>query len=167
MQLGYNVNPFQGLMNGSGQLHSPGETAQHFFPDKTTASAEVKKVQTGWNESSWLSKLQELADNGNASARDALVQYYSSKEANETAYQRTVEREDHAYERLMTDLKKAGISPYILSGATPMVSQASQQSKTSSDFTSAANNKKSAEANNLKAILALIGVSLAAIMHVL
>lgn len=117
----------------------------------------------GWNEGSYLQKLQEMADKGDPGAIDKLVNYYMTEASEKRARDWTAQREDSAYSRLMEDLRKVGISPYVLSGATPMVSNATAKSYSGTQMTSEKNSEKNRNADIGKAIgsiLASIGTAL-------
>lgn len=90
---------------------------------------------------------------------DKVIEYENDK----TAIARTEHREDTAYQRLEADLRKAGISPYILSGASPFAGAATFHSTTGSQMTSASNNKRSEEVQLTKSALSTVGAVLAAI----
>ena len=98
--------------------------------------------------------MQGLAAKGNKDALDWLVNYYSTWEANKWAAQ----RDDTAYQRLNKDLLAAGISPYVLSGATPQIS--SVKMPDSSSFASTANNKRSRDSNDRGNVMQMIGYGL-------
>ena len=91
----------------------------------------------------WLNKTKKLADEGDAGAIERLFNYYATKDSEKTALEWTANREDTAYQRLVEDLRKAGISPYILSSAGPSVSSYGGKSYTGSTITSSANNERS------------------------
>ena len=90
----------------------------------STAMDQIK----GTDLNSLLSNLSDRANKGDEAALEKLFNYYSSEASAKTSREWTASREDTAYQRLIADLKKAGISPYILSGASPFAGGATQQS---------------------------------------
>lgn len=119
----------------------------------------MKKEQyANWN-GDWLGYLTYMADSGDAASRDRLFNYLTEKDAREW----TADREDTQYQRLVQDLARAGINPYILmqSGATPIASSASGQSGNS--FSSYELGKEKNDQNWLKVLVSMIPIAIAAI----
>lgn len=117
-----------------------------------------------------LSNLEQRANQGDEAAIEKLFNYYASERSEKTARDWTAAREDNQYQRLVADLQKAGISPYILSGATPGVSSASGVSHSGSSLTSAQTakwNQQKADndraADFTKAILSFVGTAMIAL----
>lgn len=108
----------------------------------------------GFDESDWLEFAIDKANSGDAAWQDKLWNYLATREGEKTARDWTAKREDSAYQRLTSDLKAAGISPYVLSGASPMASASASKSYSGSELTSQKNNK---ENNKLKALIAQLG----------
>lgn len=129
---------------------------------KTTAS-EIARF--GSSDSSWLDSLTRKAQSGDTAAYEKLIDYYMTRDSEKTARDWTASREDTQYQRLIADLDKAGISPYILSGATPGVSSSVGKSYSGSQMTSSENNRKTTDAANLKGLLGVLGVIIAATIH--
>lgn len=82
------------------------------------------------DESNWLGKLQKMAASGDEAALDRLFNYFASESSANIAREWTAGREDNQYQRLVADLKAAGINPYALlqNGATPISSSSSGSS---------------------------------------
>ena len=76
----------------------------------------------------WLNETEKKAQSGDAAALDRLFNYYATQRSEKNALDWTASREDTQYQRLVEDLRKAGISPYVLSSATPGVSSYTGQS---------------------------------------
>lgn len=117
-----------------------------------------KTKYSNWN-GDWRGYLEYMADNGDAGSLDKLINVLSEDEAR----QWTADREDTQYQRLVEDLRKAGINPYILmqSGASPISSSTSGQS--GSQISSYEINKEKNSQNWLKAFLSIIPIAIAAI----
>lgn len=72
----------------------------------------------------WKSYLEYMANNGDEASLDKLLNYLMSEQSSLTAREWTAQREDHAWERLVKDLRAAGINPYAFAtfGANPIAS---------------------------------------------
>lgn len=155
-------------------LPSGGTVSPTFRPDGkdtgitlgtgTTGTAE-QLSQYDWNEQSYMNNLIDKANNGDVASIEKLVDIWATRENEKTARDWTASREDTAYQRLSEDLKKAGISPYVLSGATPMVSSSSGKSVSGSEMTSRANQQSSQSNQNARSVLQLAGIVLAAVLY--
>lgn len=107
-----------------------------------------------------LKALENKARAGDTSAIEKLFNYYSTKKSEETARELTMKREDNQYQRLVEDLRKAGISPYVISSASPGVSAFTGATYSGSQMTSEANARRTGDINVGKAILTAIGTAL-------
>lgn len=97
----------------------------------------------------WMDELYRKYQSGDEAAGERLFNEVAQSFAEKTSRDWTASREDTAYQRLVQDLKKAGISPYVLSGASPFASAASFSSRSGSQMTSQANSRRSAEQDAL------------------
>lgn len=87
--------------------------------------------------------LQNQARNGNEAALDQYYAWLLSEQSANTARAWTAQREDTQYQRMVADLKKAGINPYFaLTGGSPVSSASQGVNYQGSTFTSAANNRR-------------------------
>lgn len=120
-----------------------------------------QNIASGGTDSKW-KDIENLAKNDPAYL-EKLVNYYMTEESNKTAREWTAIREDTAYQRLMKDLKKAGISPYVLTGATPAVSSSSGKSYTSTEAVTRENSIRANDTNAAKALLQFFGLFLGSI----
>ena len=118
-----------------------------------------------WDSDSWFNNVVERANNGDEASIQFLLNYFANRESEKTARDWTAMREDNAYQRLSEDLRKAGISPYVLSGATPAVSSSAGKSYSGSDLVSQQSNKKTNDTNQLRTLLALFGIIMTATLH--
>lgn len=129
-----------------------------FIASATQQASEPLKIDS----SNWESYLQDRIAQGDDAAIDKLINYYQTEQSAKTARDWTSEREDNAYQRLMADIRKAGISPYILTGAAPSASGATGKAYSGSQMTSRANNKDTVAANErsrvITSLLAGIGI---------
>lgn len=132
--------------------------------DPVFTNSSASSLANGLTEDSWLEYAQKMAQTDSA-WREKLWNYYATKDSEKTAREWTAQREDSSYQRLMDDLQKAGISPYILSGASPMASASTGKSYSGSEVTSRANNKASNERQALYAQMASMGIVLSAIIR--
>lgn len=146
-----------------GQIFGRTSESQTSGWDNSSVSPEgsifnATQLTYDWNSDNWLSNLQSMANKGDTGALEKLVNYYASEASSKTARDWTSQREDTQYQRLMDDLSKAGISPYVLSGATPGVSSSSGKSYSGSEMVSRKNNQNT----NLKGILTVLGIIIGA-----
>lgn len=122
-------------------------------------ASDLANQKPEWNQDNFMDNLVSLANKGDEAAIEKLINIWSTQESEKTARDWTASREDSAYQRLNEDLKKAGISPYILSGATPMVSSSSGKSYSGSEMTSRSNNKNTQYNQDARtAVTAIIGI---------
>lgn len=150
----------------------PAGGSEYFDNDNVLDGSSNTALQNTYRDfSSVLSGVEKKAQNGDPSALEHLFNYYASEASAKSARDWTAAREDTQYQRLMADLQKAGISPYILTGATPGVSSATGVSHSGSSITSYANSKRTQETANRdrawaisKEVLGLIGTALMALM---
>lgn len=107
-----------------------------------------------------LHSLSEKASKGDESALEKLFNYYATVKSEKTARDWTSAREDNQYQRLVSDLQKAGISPYILSSAVPGVSSASSSSFSGSQMTSHQSNERTNDTGVARSLIALVGTAM-------
>lgn len=146
------TNPFQGDTFTDQQKNS--------LMFKTASSMASNGSDSNWTN------IQNLAKTDPAYL-EKLVNYFMTEESNKTAREWTAQREDSTYQRLMKDLKKAGISPYVLTGATPAVSSSSGKSYTSTEAVTRENSIRSSDTNLAKQTLASFGVIIGALIGAL
>lgn len=135
-------------------------------PNEIANASQIAKTG-GWSQDNYLDMLIERANRGDSAATDLLVNIFATRESEKTARDWTAQREDSAYQRLDADLKKAGISPYILSGATPGVSSSSGRTYSSSSYTGLEKNELSNRTDIARGSLALLGVVLMSLLHLI
>lgn len=107
---------------------------------------------------SWLNSLIDKANAGDTSAYEKLIDYYMTEDSAKTAREWTAQREDNQYQRLMDDLRKAGVSPYVLSGATPGVSSSAGKSYSGSQITTNKNKETDQALTALRDIFIVMGI---------
>lgn len=75
----------------------------------------------------WKAYLEYLADNGDPASLDKLLNYLMSEQSANIAREWTAKREDTAWQRLVADMRAAGINPYAFAtfGANPIASGSS------------------------------------------
>ena len=127
------------------------------IPSESSATDMISKP---YDLEAILSDLTTKAKNGDAAAQEKLFNYYATQKSEQTARDYTAEREDHAYSRLIKDLESAGISPYIISGASPSVTGYSGASYSGSQLATQENNKRSNSNEVATKIMSLIGTAL-------
>lgn len=167
--------PSGGMVNGfrPGNYQNPSGDNGFLEPGNVNQSLPSNGIDFSSMDSILLA-MQDRANSGDSAALDWLLDYYAKTSADKTARDWTAAREDTAYQRLMADLSKAGISPYILTGATPFASSANASSVSSGHFTSKANSERTAlsdqkdRANQFnKMMFGLIGTALVVMAHFL
>lgn len=124
-----------------------------------SALAQSKEPFTDFDYHSvddWTNELYRLYKNGDVSAGEKLFNYYATKDSEKTARDWTASREDTAYQRLIADLKEAGISPYVLSGATPAVSNSTGATYSGSQMTSAQSSRNTINKETLNDATSII-----------
>lgn len=110
-----------------------------------------------YNMDEWVNYLRNEASKGNSAAFDKLFNYIASETSAKTARDWTAEREDNQYQRLMDDLREAGISPYILSNAIPGASGARQNSYSGSQMTEREKSQLNNETSLIGRIIQVLG----------
>ena len=105
------------------------------YPNATLASPTQgnPKDYSSWN-GDFKGYLEYLDKNGTTADHDRFIDFLMSEYSEETARKWTAEREDTQYQRLVQDLRNAGINPYSLltNGASPISSSSSGHSYTGS-----------------------------------
>lgn len=149
------VNPFNPFRPSGGASKEDQMT-----PDQVTAARLA--IDKGLTQENWLDYLSKLSKEGNTAATEKLLDYYSTEQSLKTARDWTAQREDSAWQRTVEDLKKAGISPYFLSGGSPLVSSSSGHGYTGSQMTSSSNNLRTQGRSMITALLAGLGIILSA-----
>lgn len=123
-------NPVGGPVPEVTQQPTPGTGATPSpvtpMPSQTTGNNDYSYTESGapnpydFGSMDWL-KFE--AQNGNEAAVDRYYNYIMSEQSANTARQWTAKREDTAYQRMVSDLKSAGVNPYFaLSGGSPISS---------------------------------------------
>lgn len=151
MPLGTNPNAPQPYYDDvTGQWIQPGswqDTQHQMYLERnglpSNSSSSTTKTYADFN-GDWRAYLEYMADQGDAASIDKLVNYLQGEESADRARSWTAGREDTQYQRLVADLKAAGINPYILlnSGAQPISSASSGNSYNGSQFTTVASQKE-------------------------
>lgn len=167
------AQPFPPGQNPGGDKSSGEQiTSPEVKTDPTAIDYASKGIGSNkWSNESYLSDMLAKAQQGDEAAQQWLANYYSSEDSLQKAMDWTAQREDTAYQRLVSDLQKAGISPYILSGATPSVSSASGRSYSGTEMVSKANNERTTKTSEqnayLQSILRIAGVVGSALIYAL
>lgn len=124
---------------------------------------------SSWN-GDWKGYLEWLANHGDQAALDKLLNYLMSEQSSQNARDWTAQREDTAYQRLVADLKAAGINPYAFAtfGASPFASSSGGHSYSGNYSASYEINKEKNQQNWLKVVLSsifpVIGAAIAALL---
>lgn len=135
--------------------------------DPTTKPEVVNSNYGNWN-GDWYGYLNWMASHGDQASLDKLFNYLMSEQSAMNARQWTAEREDTAYQRLVADMKAAGLNPYAFAtmGANPIASSSQQNSYGGSYSSTYEINKEKNSQNWLKVALSaaipLIGAIIAA-----
>lgn len=97
----------------------------------------------------WRSYLETMVSKGDAASADKLLNFLMTEESEQKARDWTASREDTQYQRLVSDLKAAGINPYVLmaSGGSPVSSSSSGASYSGSQYTSKKASEETARHN--------------------
>lgn len=124
-------------------------------------------VDFNYNDiNSWKEELYRRFKNGDDAAGERLFNYLAQEEANKNS----LDYAKNAYSYMLEDLKKAGISPYIISGASPLSmsfgsSSGSQMTTQSSSLRSAQTANKDRINDDFLQILKTIGIVAAALIY--
>lgn len=111
---------------------------------------------SNWN-GDWLGYLQYMAGQGDEVSQDRLFNYLMSENSNQTARNWTAQREDTQYQRLVSDLKAAGINPYaLITGNVSPISSSSGGSSYSGSYAATASAKDEANQAKWATVLASI-----------
>lgn len=145
------------MLPGGGSVSGfrPNEGSNQFVEDTMKASnpnyndilANLTLSNTTANNSKdgefykYLSTLETMASKGDVSALEKLFNYYATEKSEQTARDWTAMREDNQYQRLVEDLRKAGISPYVMSSAVPGISSSNGHGYSGTSLVSASNNR--------------------------
>lgn len=127
------------------EIYDDMQVGGEYVPSRDESrTGETSKTNFSDYNGDWRSYLQDLVDRGDAEAADKLINYLMS----EDSAQKQRDWESTSYQRLVNDLKAAGINPYILlnSGASP-ISSSNSNSYSGSQFTTRAANKETARHN--------------------
>lgn len=95
--------------------------------------------------------LDYLKNSHNAAANDYYISYLLSKLGEDSAREWNATREDTYYQRLVADLKKAGISPYALTPSGSPINGANAYGHSGTNFSGIAkaeSDNKTSRANN-------------------
>lgn len=93
------------------------------------------------------------AMHGDTAAYEKWMNFYLSELSNSTTRDWLERMRSTQYQTLVEDLKKAGISPYVISGANPMAMSSSGNSYTGSQMTSQQSNRLTTKTSTNNAIL--------------
>lgn len=107
---------------------------------------------------------KDLANKGDEVAIEKLFNYLVEKESTENARSEAYKREDTVWQRLVQDLSKAGISPYILSGGAPSSSGAIKMDYKGTEYSSKVKNDESNRNDIIRSVMSLLGTVLMASM---
>lgn len=138
------------------------------FSNNSSVSGDRSKYSS-WN-GDFVGYLTYMADHGDSASLDRLMNYLMTNESESSAREWTASREDTQYQRLVSDLKKAGINPYVLlSGSATPISSASPSHGYSGSMASSYDiNQQKVNQNWLKvglsAMLPIIGAIISAFL---
>lgn len=138
------------MLDGNGNLYNPNVSSSLSFTDS--------------NAQQWLDWLQRKASNGDPDAIDKLLTYYMSERSLKSAQDWTAEREDTQYQRLVEDLKKAGINPNVLfmgGSASPVSSTSGGRTYSSTGIGQSARNRDNNANDLVQKLIGLAGTTLA------
>ena len=154
------TNPFNPFRPSTGYSEEDHQSTEEVLQKSSATELASNPI----NRDNYVDEMLNRANKGDEAALEWIINYYASEDSAKTARDWTASREDNAYQRLMADFQKAGISPYVLSGATPGISSSAGKSYSGSGITSRANNQDSNTTKgvtaSLAAMLALFGVIL-------
>lgn len=137
------------------------------FSGTSSSPDSGKKSYSDYN-GDWMSYLTDLANSGDQAAIDRLMNYFMTEQSNMNARSWTASREDTAYQRLVADMKAAGLNPYAFAtmGSSPISSSSSGSQYSGSYSSSYELNKEKNTQNWLKIALSnlvpIIGALIAA-----
>lgn len=111
-----------------------------------------------WN-GDYLGYVKYMAEHGDSAQYDMFMNAWLSEQSENRAREWTAQREDTQYQRLVQDLKAAGINPYILlnNGASPVSSSSSGNTYSGSHKANAAHNRQSEAKSWATLLVSLIG----------
>lgn len=112
----------------------------------------------------WKQYLEDLVASGDSAAADKLIGYLMSEESAQTARDWTASREDTQYQRLVDDLKSAGINPYAIlaTAGSPVSSGSNGNSYSGSQFTTKHSQEESERHNRQSESLKILTTMLMA-----
>ena len=88
----------------------------------------------------WMRFLRDKANSGDEASLDRMMNYIMTEASNDRARKWTANREDNAYQRLVKDLRAAGINPMVMfQGVNPIASSSSGSTYSGNPYIS--NNK--------------------------
>lgn len=137
------------------------------FNNSVGSLSSKDAVDFNYNDiSSWKEELYRRFKNGDEAAGERLFNYLAQEEANKNS----LDYAKNAYSYMIKDLEKAGISPYIISGASPLSmsfgsSSGSQMTTQSSSIRSAQTANKDRVNDDFLQILKTIGIVAAALIY--
>ena len=141
---------------------NPGLQLQQAISAKQVADAQALYQKNMRENIGSLDYLKNAAAAGDSWAIDKLYNYNLSESSQASARKWTEQREDTQYQRMVADLKKAGLNPWLaVSGGSPVSSSAQGVNYSGGYATSSANNVRNNETKKATAqmlgIMALFG----------
>lgn len=133
------------------------------MPESSRASTALDVSQRPNSRNEILDDLWSRASKGDTAAYEKYVDMVVNYENDMNSREYAAMREDTYTQRLLADLRKAGISPYVLSGINPQAAASTFHSVSGSQMTSYANSKRSEEAQNTRSALTTVGSIIAAL----
>lgn len=124
----------------------------------TSPSANSGKKSYSDYNGDWMAYLTDLANSGDQAAIDRLMNYFMTEQSNLTARNWTASREDTAYQRLVADMKAAGLNPYAFAtmGSSPISSSSNGSQYNGSYSSSYEMNKEKNTQNWIKIALSTL-----------
>lgn len=157
-------------MTGTGAGFNPvswsGSSGYAMDPENmNVASVSSFNSAKGFNikdvdENNVLDYLKSRDDEG---SRDYYIEYLLKQLSENSAREYNAQREDTYYQRLMEDLRKAGISPYGMSIAGAPINGAQSYGVSGNNYTSARKNLESIEASKSEKVAQIAGSLFSAI----
>lgn len=155
------------MANPSNQQQNVGAMTSQQIASQGISNSGNSIDWASMNGDNWLEMLSQAASDGDDAAKQMLMNYFMSEQSQKTARDWQTEQYNTQYQRIVEDLKKAGISPYVLSAGSTGIGSPSGVNYTGSQYVSENNNKRtnqvSLSTKNASNIINFFGLILNAI----